>query len=742
MSELRVAVAMGGGVSLGSFCGGALGEVVKQLLENRAAAYEGVRFDVFSGASAGAMSLGLMIHTLAHPEFRGSADAVLDRQWEAWVERIDIRDLIPDPEMRSVSSLLDRGAVDRIARDLLEWQADVPPVADVLGRRVLFACTLANLNGIAVDGRRAGQSEAFLDALQTTLYEDLRVFDLRLDGADARGGRSSWVVHRSLSRPEAWRQIAGTCVAAGGFPFAFEPVPLERRELEYGPLWPAALRRDGIDSFPFTFADGGMFNNEPLREVMDLVGRMDAEEGDFERLVVFIDPNLSGTSDDLSLDYYRELEIRDPDNTLWRLGRLFDGRDVERREPVERLAALAAPLVGAVKGQAAFKDWLAAEKVNNRLAWREELRTLVVELVERAPDEAFRAEAAGEGLGAEVRRRLEGVLRAKEGRSVQGNTALDLRPEEVRIRREMGGRLDGLDGSKRTACVHLLSLLDQVAGLRGRQRVRVLGIGPLDENGDPLELAGDFVANFGGFFSRTFREHDYRIGRARAGALLSGAGLVEDPSRVFDDVGPRPDRAGSGSTPEAGRLRERIKHVVGAFLDVKLDWPLKLDKLAIGLAKGRLGAVVRRSLAGDGERARPCVVRLEIAAGDGVEGLELRGFSGGDALKATEEDGGAVLETLIFWTPATRELSGPHVTGKNGRFALEIVRPLPFRRDERRLVALPGGNAFEALERRGYGKLVATVRWAELGAGGEDEVGQVPWEAREILEGWDGRGPA
>ena len=66
--ELRVALAMGGGVSLGSFCGGAVGEAVKQLLENRAEQYTSVRFDVFSGASAGAMSLGLLVHTpRAHP---------------------------------------------------------------------------------------------------------------------------------------------------------------------------------------------------------------------------------------------------------------------------------------------------------------------------------------------------------------------------------------------------------------------------------------------------------------------------------------------------------------------------------------------------------------------------------------------------------------------------------------------------------------------------------------------------
>ena len=77
----------------------------------------------------------------------------MKRQREAWVERIDIQELIPNPKMKHVNSLLDRGAVDQIAAELMRWKQGVQPYGNFLGPRVLFACTLANLNGIPVDGR-------------------------------------------------------------------------------------------------------------------------------------------------------------------------------------------------------------------------------------------------------------------------------------------------------------------------------------------------------------------------------------------------------------------------------------------------------------------------------------------------------------------------------------------------------------------------------------------------------------
>ena len=77
---LKLGFVLGGGVSLGSFSASALAESLKQLIlfadyetgerdaTGRAIrkAYESVEVDVFSGASAGAMSLAIMLRCLVN----------------------------------------------------------------------------------------------------------------------------------------------------------------------------------------------------------------------------------------------------------------------------------------------------------------------------------------------------------------------------------------------------------------------------------------------------------------------------------------------------------------------------------------------------------------------------------------------------------------------------------------------------------------------------------------------------
>ena len=69
---LKLGFAMGGGVSLGSFSGASLTEAIKLALlygtDETGTPYDKIIVDVFSGASAGAMSLGIMLKALAFPE--------------------------------------------------------------------------------------------------------------------------------------------------------------------------------------------------------------------------------------------------------------------------------------------------------------------------------------------------------------------------------------------------------------------------------------------------------------------------------------------------------------------------------------------------------------------------------------------------------------------------------------------------------------------------------------------------
>jgi len=87
---LKLGFAMGGGVSLGTFSGAALSETIKQAVlragyhsndngEEVFQEYDKVVIDVFAGASAGSMSLAIMLRGLAHqtPEERIRAENML-----------------------------------------------------------------------------------------------------------------------------------------------------------------------------------------------------------------------------------------------------------------------------------------------------------------------------------------------------------------------------------------------------------------------------------------------------------------------------------------------------------------------------------------------------------------------------------------------------------------------------------------------------------------------------------------
>ena len=108
-----------------------------------------------------------------------------------------------------------------------------------------------------------------------------------------------------MNQPQAWAQIAATAIASGGFPFAFEPVVLSRKAFEYGPdLWCRTFGRpmpkkksdfNGQETHPFSFVDGGTFNNEPIREAFRMASfidgytRAETPGAVVQRVIVFVD---------------------------------------------------------------------------------------------------------------------------------------------------------------------------------------------------------------------------------------------------------------------------------------------------------------------------------------------------------------------------------------------------------------------------------------------------------------------
>ncbi|MGJ5641143.1 hypothetical protein [Formosa sp. S-31] len=239
---LKVCLAMGGGVSLGTFSGAALTESLKLLLlfgkDKEGNPYEDVVVDGMSGASAGAIALTIMLRTLidyksmmkvynqnseankeiteallikelAEDYFFNDKDSVENHenfeklkaiqvaqkiQKQIWTEKITSRLLLEkkingeyknDPH--GSFSILDRGILIDLAKkylvDPLDFDLNNMRLLDP--KRVVFACSLTNLIPIEIkakDDKVLNQLEAnVLKSTGSHNHSELRVFDFIFD---------------------------------------------------------------------------------------------------------------------------------------------------------------------------------------------------------------------------------------------------------------------------------------------------------------------------------------------------------------------------------------------------------------------------------------------------------------------------------------------------------------------------------------------------------------------------------
>ncbi|MGY3791347.1 patatin-like phospholipase family protein [Aquimarina sp. 433] len=239
---LRVCLAMGGGVSLGSFSGAALTEALKLLVlygkDNDNNDYDQVIVDGMSGASAGAIALTIMLKCLI--DYRSMIPLVNNQlteqdllneiikeyfsddvakaekhkskfetlkalqlaqkiQHKLWVKEVDSVKLYNN-ENRSKNpikpnesfSLLDRKLLEDLTKNYLMTSdgVDVSRRQLLDPKRVIFACSLTNLLPIEIDfskGNTSGNSDKdrlqqnFLKSVGSENHSELRVIDFVFD---------------------------------------------------------------------------------------------------------------------------------------------------------------------------------------------------------------------------------------------------------------------------------------------------------------------------------------------------------------------------------------------------------------------------------------------------------------------------------------------------------------------------------------------------------------------------------
>ncbi|MFO8173475.1 MAG: patatin-like phospholipase family protein [Longimicrobiales bacterium] len=260
-TTLRLGFAMGGGVSLGTFNGSAMSQALKLLLlrgvDRDGIPYDRVELDIFSGASAGSMSLAIMLRGLACPDTRREAGArsrlaaefgdemeglpvstesalvaaqmVQDVHEEIWVREITLKKLLGREHegaarrLRRTAGLVDRGALETLARKYTRFPSEPVDLSRrrILAHRVLFASSLANLSPILADAREEypAHETALLglsDGLTSSVHRELRVFDLHFTdlfhprGMDPDGLLNSDVFPRRWCRYHAGEKIRDT----------------------------------------------------------------------------------------------------------------------------------------------------------------------------------------------------------------------------------------------------------------------------------------------------------------------------------------------------------------------------------------------------------------------------------------------------------------------------------------------------------------------------------------------------
>jgi predicted acylesterase/phospholipase RssA len=521
----RLALVLGGGVSLGTYVAGAVTEILRALEGNRRG---GVQLYVVAGSSAGSLTAAMVGRALAiNPTLAPWLEKV-------WVDIVDSEVLLhSDRADRTV--FMDPEALGALSRSLVTAK----PASDdrrsaAAGDPIRLGFSLSNLHGIPYSFRYG-----FLNAPERfyggRVHRDWIEFELA-------GGVGP--------TDPVWEEVRQAAVASAAFPFALPPSAIDRSIEDY----PGARFPDSeAEQVRMWYTDGGLFDNEPVRLAKQLVERF-PDHRSAEWRYILIDPNLE------------EPGITPPGG----------------RQPPTSPARMAGQLAKALLGEAAIRDWIETHKTNARLEVFEELVTRLPELAASLCDPE--ALDLGRSVGELAERVAEmKVAVSREPLVTSGDPALAYLDENLRrieADRRFAPSLQRVEGrAARTRLAKLIFVLESAAGLRDKEVMPLYLVAPSRSD----ELSGDFMGNFGGFFHREWRANDFRAGRRDARRLLERHfGDVLDYRPDVDSVyRVEPLEASFETMPEPSRRQlERY---------VRSEADRVLDKLSPGLLANLFG---------------------------------------------------------------------------------------------------------------------------------------------------------
>ena len=480
----RVAITIAGAVSLGSYEAGVLYELLNAFdTWNRqpdSDESKKIYIDVLTGASAGAMTAAMVAQRLMY-----DADALGDQAaqseptnslYAAWVKRISLLGLakmgLKEPKWHSLFSsklIEDIGHQMLIANTKKSEGKRHSTVQPGQPLRVGFALT--NMNGIDYTIPIVGNDDG---GFNYTTSADQKCFVITGDATEDA---------------KSWEVFCKAAVASGAFPAAFRAQEIAHTVSEYDtppvpekpqvPLpgvsyldWPKPGH-----PVPFCHCDGGVLQNQPLGIAKNLADDATAAlstDGSFhdssDRLYVFVSPH--------------------------------SVKSTAKKLNANKLTILAEMkhLVSVYMRQAMFHDWITAEEMNRKITVLDERANQLADVIKQGFVSVPELTKAASDLNALL-------------------MPTDENDRLARLRIQYGMQYEdilGVSGKPAAAAyIAALATLEAAAHLQDRDKMKIVAVIASES-----ELAGAGLAAFVGFFRKSYRQHDYWVGRTKTRKYL------------------------------------------------------------------------------------------------------------------------------------------------------------------------------------------------------------------------------
>lgn len=484
----KLAIAISGAVSLGSYEAGVIYEIMEAIAQHNShldtADDQRIEIDVITGASAGAMTACILAQKLMF-EAEALRQPYANALYSSWVEDVDIQGLLDlrpseDPNLSILSSdQIAEIGYTYVMRRYASGQPTPRQRHPAAAKTIRLGLALSNLNGVdyAVEMTDfpdvTNPSNRSRRLFTYTRHQDFYTCEIRDGDAD--------------DNPNLWRQLEQTARSSGAFPFAFRPLQIDRQgndpSFNRSTLYPN-------HHYSFAYTDGGVFENEPLGLAKNLVDLIDQQHLEHDtRFYLYVSPGAKGSTVNFN--------IRAENATYLNMG---------------------AALAGAIFTQARFQNWIATSKINEAIRQFERQAKDLSDVLLKSPQlkTAFSSVADN----------LLGVLYQSHNGQQSNGGQQQLVADRDRLRQQFTEEYDRLvyisdknsiDGSEvAESWLKLVQALEKIQNLGTKDVMTVYSITSAD-----AELAGEQLFAFGGFLDQTLREFDYNVGRRKAAFFLT-----------------------------------------------------------------------------------------------------------------------------------------------------------------------------------------------------------------------------